>query len=103
MVDTFSRFSPVLDPQFSYRGGDVVQSFEVTCTVAGYPKTIGVEFISPDLNLWAYTNGETLDFYRPGKPTDNVSIEAFNGRFRTECLNTRRFLTLTDACEKAEA
>ncbi|WP_425294893.1 integrase core domain-containing protein [Neomesorhizobium albiziae] len=27
-----------------------------------------------------------LDFSRPGKPTDNAFIEAFNGRFRAECL-----------------
>lgn len=26
VVDTFSRFSPVLDPRFSYRGEDVVQT-----------------------------------------------------------------------------
>ncbi|MFK4495938.1 transposase InsO family protein [Bradyrhizobium japonicum] len=29
----------------------------------------------------------TLDFSRPGKPTDNAFNEAFNGRFRAECLN----------------
>ena len=43
-------------------------------------------------------------FSRPGKPTDNAFIEAFNGRFRAECLNTHWFLTLaTDAAEKLEA
>lgn len=36
VVDTFSRFSPVLDPRFSYRGEDVVQTLEVTCRVVGY-------------------------------------------------------------------
>jgi transposase InsO family protein len=36
---------------------------------------------------WAYQRGVTLDFSRPGKPTDNAFIEAFNGRFRAECLN----------------
>ena len=45
----------------------------------------------------------TLDFLRPGKPTDNAFIEAFNGRFRTECLNAHWFLTLADAREKLEA
>jgi len=44
----------------------------------------------------------TLDFSRPGKPTYNAFIEAFNGRFRAECLNARWFLTLADAREKME-
>ena len=34
---------------------------------------------------------------------DNAFIEAFNGRFRSECLNTHWFLTLADAAEKMEA
>ena len=107
VVDTFSRFSPVLDPRFSYRGEDVVQTLERTCAVVGYPATIrvdqGSEFISRDMDLWAYANGVTLDFSRPGTPTDNAFIEAFNGRFRAECLNAHWFLTLADAGEKLEA
>lgn len=71
VVDTFSRFSPALNPRFSYRGEDVVQTLETTCAVVGYPKTIrvdqGSEFISRDLDLWAYANDVTLDFSRPGK------------------------------------
>ena len=47
----------------------------------------GTEFVSRVLDLWAYRRGVTLDFSRPGKPTDNAFIEAFNGRFRAECLN----------------
>jgi transposase InsO family protein len=43
-----------------------------------------------------------LDFSRPGKPTDNAFIEAFNGRLRAECLNTHWFLSLADAREKLE-
>lgn len=43
------------------------------------------------------------DFSRPGKPAGNVVIEAFNGRFRAECLNANWFLTLADATEKLEA
>ena len=40
---------------------------------------------------------------RPGKPTDNAFIEAFNGRFRQECLNENWFLSLEDAAEKVES
>ena len=106
VVDIYSRYSPVLDPRFSYRGQDVVTALEEVCPRIGYPKTIrvdqGSEFISRDLDLWAYQKNVTLDFSRPGKPTDNAFIEAFNSRFRTECLNAHWFLSLADAREKME-
>jgi putative transposase len=106
IVDTYSRYVPALEPRFSYRAEDVVRTLEQICPVVGYPKTIrvdqGTEFVSRDLDLWAYTRGVTLDFSRPGKPTDNAYIEAFNGRFRAECLNQHWFLTLADAAEKLE-
>ena len=44
----------------------------------------GSEFVSRDLDLWAYQRGVVLDFSRPGKPTDNPFIESFNGKFRAE-------------------
>ena len=106
-LDTFSRFSPAIDPRFSYRGEDVVQILERVCAKVGYPATIrvdqGSEFVSRDLDLWAYSRGVTLDFSRPGKPTDNAFIEAFNGRFRVECLNQHWFMSLEDARQKMEA
>ncbi len=106
IIDTFSRYSPATDPRFSYRGEDVVQTLEQVCREVGYPKTIrvdnGSEFISRDLDLWAYQNDVTLDFSRPGKPTDNAYIESFNGSFREECLNTHWFMSLDDAREKLE-
>lgn len=107
VVDTYSRFSPVVDPRFSYRAEDVVATLERVCARVGYPKVIrvdqGSEFVSRDLDLWAYAKGVELDFSRPGKPTDNAFIEAFNGRFRSECLNAHWFLSLADAAEKMEA
>ncbi len=62
-----------------------------------------VEFVARDLDLWAYTRGVTLDFSRPGKPTDNAFIEAFSGRFRAEGLNGHWFMSLEDARQKMEA
>ncbi len=54
------------------------------------------------MDKWAYENNVTLDFSRPGKPTDNPFIESFNGSFQDECLNTNWFLSLEDAKEKIE-
>ncbi len=62
IVDTHSRYCPATDPRFTYRGEDVVQTLERVYGQIGYPKTIrvdnGSEFISRDLDLWAY--GRTL-------------------------------------------
>ncbi|GAB4073454.1 hypothetical protein GCM10028812_53850 [Ancylobacter sonchi] len=80
VVDTFSRFSPVVDPRFSYRAEHMVATLERVCAKVGYPRTTrvdqGSEFSSRDLDLRAYAKGVTLDFSRSGKPTDNAFIEA---------------------------
>ncbi len=79
VVDTFSRFSPVVDPRFSYKGENVVQTLERACKVFGYPKSIradnGPEFVSRDLDLGAYQN-DMRSPSTPGKPTDNEFIES---------------------------
>jgi putative transposase len=107
VVDTCSRFSPAVVPRFSFRAPDVIDVLENVCTEVGYPTSIrvdqGSEFISRELDLWAYIKGVTLDFSRPGKPTDNAFIESFNGKFRAECLNAHWFMSLDDAVRKCEA
>ena len=57
----------------------------------------GPEFISKALDRWAYENGATLDFSRPGKPTQNGFVESFNGRMRDELLNETLFFTIGQA------
>lgn len=105
-IDTFSRYAMTVDPRLTYRGSDVVSTLDGVCRKNGYPSVIrvdqGSEFVSRDLDLWAYRHNVTLDFSRPGKPTDNAFIEAFNGRLRAECLNAHWFLSLADAKEKLE-
>ena len=86
IVDTFSRFSPAVEPRFNFRGADVVEVLEEFGREVGFPAAIQ-GFVSRDLDLWAYQRGVMLDFSRPGKPTDNAFIESFNGKFRAECLN----------------
>jgi putative transposase len=100
VIATFTKFSPAIEPRFSWRGTGVVDVLERVCKQLGYPKSIrvdqGPEFISKDVHLWAYRRGVILDFSRPGKPTDNAFIEALNGKFRAECLNAHWFITLDE-------
>ena len=69
----------------NFRGPDVVEILEEVGRQIGFPNAIQVdqvtEFVSHDLDLWAYQRGVTLDFSRPAKPTDNAFIESFNGQF----------------------
>ena len=89
-----------------YKGSDVVDTLERVTAIHGMPKSIrvdnGPEFISKDLDLWAWSNGVTLDFSRPGKPTDNAYVESFNGKVRAECIDQNWFLSLDDARSKCE-
>jgi putative transposase len=62
----------------------------------------GSEFISKELDRWAYEKKVVLDFSRPGKPTDNPYIESFNGKFRDECLSVHWFSSLDDVRAKIE-
>jgi putative transposase len=107
VVDAFTRESLAIDVDQGIRGEQVVEAMKRIAAIRGAPRTIrvdnGPEFISKALDRWAYENGVTLDFSRPGKPTDNAFVESFNGRLRDECLNTHWFLSLADARAKIEA
>jgi putative transposase len=107
VVDNFSRECLAIEVGQRIRGEDVVRVMDQLMTTRGVPRRIhvdnGPEFISKDLDRWAYENNVTLDFSRPGKPVDNAYIESFNGSFRDECLNVNWFLSLEDAREKIES
>ena len=61
VVDTFSRYAPVLDARFRYPDEDVVATLERVCSRISYPKTIrvdqGSEFISLDISLDTMDDG----------------------------------------------
>ena len=107
MVDVFTREALAIKVDQGIRGEQVVAVMTRLALMRGAPKTIrvdnGPEFVSKTLDRWAYQNGVTLDFSRPGKPTDNAFVESFNGRLRDECLNAHWFLSLADAKSKIEA
>ena len=97
----FTGESPGIGVGKTYKGTDVVKTLIEAMKYHGAPKVLrvdnGPEFVSEDLDLWAYAHKVTLDFSRPGKPTDNAYIESFNSRFRQGCLNQHWFLNMEDA------
>ena len=106
LVDNHTRECLALKVGQRMRGKDVVDELEKVSAGRGLPNRIqldnGPEFISKDVDFWAYWNKVELDFSRPGKPTDKPFAESFNGRFRQECLNTHWFISISDAREKIE-
>ncbi|MER9502473.1 IS3 family transposase [Mesorhizobium sp. M0587] len=106
VVDTFSRYVPVLDPRFSYRAEDVVRMLEQVCPKIGYPKTIrvdqGSEFVSRDLDLWALHQGRHARLLATGKANGQRLHRSLQRPLQAECLNAHWFLTLADAAEKLE-
>jgi putative transposase len=100
LVDHFSRVSPALAAGASLTARHVVEVLE-RIPKHKLPKVIqvdnGPEFISRALDAWAYRNGVVLDFSRPGKPTDNAVVEAFNARVRAEFLSPNLFMNLEEA------
>jgi putative transposase len=107
IIDLFTRECLGIEVGFSLRGDDVVAAMKRLQYSRGTPQRIscdnGSEFSGGQMDLWAYTNKVQMDFNRPGKPTDNATVESFNGKFREECLNAHWFETIEDAREKIDA
>lgn len=96
--------APAVQVGQSIKGIDVVRIMDDVMQYHGItPERIqaynGPEFISKDLDRWAYENNVTLDFSSPGKPTNNPYIESFNGSFRNECLSINWFMSIEDSEE----
>jgi putative transposase len=107
IVDNVSKVSPAIVADFSIKGERVVAVLDSLKATIGLPQRLAVdngpEFISKALDAWAYRNGVTLEFSRPGKPTDNAFVESFNGHFRQECLDQHWFASLEEARQIIEA
>ncbi len=107
VLDAHTREALSIAARANFRAFDVVQELDRLARERGRPKTLkvdnGPEFAGRMLDQWAHLNGVEIDFSRPGKPTDNANIEAFNSRLRAECLNASWFLSLADARERLEA
>ena len=104
IVDCHTREALATFARTNFRAYQVVEELDRIARQRGKPRSIrcdnGPEFAGRMLDQWAYLNKVELDFSRPGKPTDNAYIEAFNSRLRQECLNASWFLSMADARER---
>ena len=82
IVDNYSRKCHAIEVGQSLKATDVVNVMNRISAEAGLlPERIqvdnGSEFISKEFDRWAYENHVTLDYSRPGRPTDNPFIKSF--------------------------
>jgi len=107
IVDHYTRESMAMEVGQSMGSEAVIAVLDRLGRMRRRPRTIcvdnGPEFASKALDEWAYRNGVTLNFSRPGKPTDNAMVESFSARARAECLNMHWFESLEEARETTEA
>ena len=107
VLDCYTRESLSIHVGQSLKGEDVVRVLSAIVNTRGGPETIktdnGSEFVGKVMDKWAHEHAIAMDLSRPGKPTDNVMVESFNGKLRQECLNQHWFKRLGDAKDKVEA
>jgi putative transposase len=107
VVDCCTRECLAIEVGQSLKGEDVVRTLEQIVHERGRPSIIktdnGSEFVGKVMDRWAFEHGIKQDLSRPGKPTDNATVESFNGRLRQECLNEHWFMSLEDAKAKFAA
>ena len=100
VVDDFTRECRAIEVDTSLSGRRVTRVLERLVRERGMPGCVvadngGVRRRAVD--QWAYARGLRLEFIDPGRPTQNASIESFNGKFRDEFLNRELLDTLLEA------
>jgi putative transposase len=106
IIDLFTRECLGIIVGQSLKGEDVKEASTRIARFRGHLKILkadnGSEFAGKVMDRWVYERQIAIDFSRPGKPTDNATVESFNGRLRQECLSENWPLSLTDAEQKIE-
>jgi putative transposase len=106
ILDLYSRECLGLTANLSLIADDVVGVLNQLKIRGRVPRSItvdnGSEFVSKQLDGWAFSCGVKLDFIRLGRPVENAYIESFNGRLRDECLNTNVFFTIAEVRRELE-
>ena len=106
LVDDFTHECLVTRVDHSLKSEKIVSSLNLLKLTKKMPEMIvcdnGPEFISQNMDVWAYQNKVQLKFIQPGKPTQNAFVESFNGKLREECLSQHWFLNLNHAQQIVE-
>lgn len=106
ILDEFNRELLELEVDTSLPSARVIEALERLLEWRGKPESIrvdnGPEFISHKLEQWCKEKTITLDFIRPGKPTENARVERFNGTFRRDFLDCYIFTSLREVRAMAE-
>jgi putative transposase len=107
IIDPLTRECLAIEVGFSLRVDDVVAAMNRLEYCRGLPERIscdnGSDFSGGQMDLWAYNHRVQMDVNRRSKPTDNATVESFNGKFHEECLNAHWFESLENAKRKIDA
>lgn len=101
IVDDVTRECLAAIPDTSISGKRVARELTALIDERGKPRMIvsdnGTEFTSNAILGWAKEHRVEWHYIAPGKPTQNGTIESFNGRMRDELLNESLFIDLEQA------
>jgi len=107
VIDLYTRECPGICLGQNLRSSEVAEMLNDIALRRPLPQLLktdnGSEFSGKMLDKWVYKRDIRIDFSRPGTPTDNATVESFNGRLRQECLNGNWFMSMKDARYKIGA
>ena len=107
IVDDVTRECLAAIPDTSISGSRVARELTMLIGRRGKPEMIvsdnGTEFTSNAILAWAKDHRVEWHYIAPGKPTQNGTIESFNGRMRDELLNESLFIDLGQARQLIDA
>ena len=106
IIDDFNREALHIEVDFSLTSNRVVWVLNHLINKKGRPKKIrmdnGLEFIAKIASEWSMMHDIEFKYIQPGKPTQNVFVERFNGSYKRGVLNKYIFEDIDQAREQTQ-